>query len=421
MRSYTPSDNRFCCLFVNPWRWLYSSVLFQLVFFLILCVNTLNAQDFEDLRQRYLRLRNTDSKVTEPLKWIVLAKEFEAFSKSKADPDQIAWALFNTSQLYRTLAERSPDKDYRERHTEALVRLIKRYPKHERAPEAFVELAEEALLRDADLDRARALYLRVLRDYPSSEHKSRAELRLKQIIDGSYKKEQQQAIKFAERDESRPLIVLDPGHGGEDFGAKGVGGLLEKDVTLDVALRLEKLLSQWSDVALTRRVDKFMPLQDRTERANQLDADLFISLHTNASPSHLLSGLEVFYLDNTNDAASRRLAERENGVTENGSVSDVSLMVSDLIQNAKLVESIELAHHIEGNILKRLKFDWPDTKSLGVKSGPFYVLVGAHMPCILAEMLFIDHPKDGQLLAERHFRQGLSEGIESGIKQFLKR
>jgi N-acetylmuramoyl-L-alanine amidase len=219
-------------------------------------------------------------------------------------------------------------------------------------------------------------------------------------------------------------VVLDAGHGGEDAGAEGLGGLLEKDVVLDIVLRLEELLQARSDlfVHLTRRGDDFIPLAERTKTANLFKADLFISIHNNASPAGRMQGLETYYLDNTNNEASRKLAERENRFwTDNsGTVqSDLQFMLSDLIQNMKKDDSIALAGFLHRSILQNVRSTYSGVKDLGVKKAPFYVLVGAHMPCVLLELLFIDNEGEGMLLANPEFRQELAKGIYIGINLFL--
>jgi N-acetylmuramoyl-L-alanine amidase len=202
-----------------------------------------------------------------------------------------------------------------------------------------------------------------------------------------------------------------------------VGGLLEKDVTLSVAMELEALLRKDADirVIVTRRNDKFVPLAQRTEIANSSHADLFISLHNNASPQHQLSGLEVFYLDLEGDDASRKLAERENASVQfEGAGGDLSYMLSDLIQHAKVGDSIRLAETIKREALGEVEERWGKFHDLGVKKAPFYVLVGAHMPCVLVEMFFIDNPEEGKRLAQREFRQSLARGLHRGIRHYLK-
>jgi N-acetylmuramoyl-L-alanine amidase len=222
---------------------------------------------------------------------------------------------------------------------------------------------------------------------------------------------------------SRPIeriIVLDPGHGGVDGGAEGYGDLLEKDLTLDLAQRVKSMLEARHPVSvlLTRTKDEFVPLARRTNYANKREAAAFVSLHLNASPSHSLRGLEAYYLDTTDDDASRLLAERENGVPHGGAVDDLSFILSDLIQSGKLEESVELSHALETSVHRSTAAAYLDSKSYGVKKGPFFVLVGAHMPCSLIELFFIDNPSDGAKLATESFRTIVSEGLARGLARF---
>ena len=225
------------------------------------------------------------------------------------------------------------------------------------------------------------------------------------------------------RRKNAPILVIDPGHGGADAGALGLSGEQEKEITLDVARRVKTLLEKKYGyrVYLTREHDLFVPLARRTAFANRKDAASFISLHVNASAAHDADGLEAYYLDNTNDEASRKLAERENGIAHGESLDDLSFMLSDLIQSGKLEDSIILTRSIEGSLKKKIVRHGQGLRSLGVKKGPFFVLVGAHMPCSLIEMFFIDHPHDGQLLRQEQFRSALATGIADGIRSFLER
>jgi N-acetylmuramoyl-L-alanine amidase len=216
-------------------------------------------------------------------------------------------------------------------------------------------------------------------------------------------------------------IVLDPGHGGKDTGAIGVSGLLEKDVVLAVAKKLaEKLRSEMGiEVVLTRENDTFIPLEERTAIANREGADLFISLHTNASPNPQARGIETYYLNNTDDEAARRLAARENG-TSYQNVSDIQLILSDLIQSAKLEDSISLAHHLQSSLIGSTGKRLGGVKDLGVKPALFYVLVGARMPAVLAEMFFISNKSDARWLAGDSNQDNIVEGLFQGIKRFAQ-
>lgn len=220
-----------------------------------------------------------------------------------------------------------------------------------------------------------------------------------------------------------PIIVLDPGHGGGDAGATGSDGQPEKEITLDVARRVRILLEKrfGFNVLLTRGKDEFVPLARRTSYANKKNAAAFISLHVNASQDHDADGLEVYYLDNANDEASRKLAERENGVREGEDLDDLSFMLSDLIQSGKLEDSIVLSRAVESSLKVRAISRAKGIRSLGVKRGPFFVLVGAHMPCTLVEMLFIDNPTDRAMLSKEEFRSALALGVADGIHKFVSK
>jgi N-acetylmuramoyl-L-alanine amidase len=220
-----------------------------------------------------------------------------------------------------------------------------------------------------------------------------------------------------------PIVVLDPGHGGGDSGATGPDGQLEKEITLDVARRVRVLLEKryGFNVLLTRSKDEFVPLARRTSYANKKNAAAFISLHVNASQEHDADGLEVYYLDNANDEASRKLAERENGVREGEYLDDLSFMLSDLIQSGKLEDSIVLSRAVESSLKVRAISRAQGVRSLGVKRGPFFVLVGAHMPCTLIEMLFIDNPTDRAMLSKEEFRSALALGVADGIHKFISK
>jgi N-acetylmuramoyl-L-alanine amidase len=218
-----------------------------------------------------------------------------------------------------------------------------------------------------------------------------------------------------------PVVIIDPGHGGEDLGAEGLHGMVEKDLVLDIANELAKYLRQnlSAVVRFTRDEDVFIPLADRTAFANDYEADVFISLHANASQKKKLSGFEVYYLDNTNDHASKKLAERENRSVLQQVNGDLGFIISDLIQNNKLADSIKLAKDISKSIDHLIIKSWKGSRNLGVKKGPFYVLVGAHMPCVLVELFFIDNKSDGERLANPQFRKDLAYALYIGIEDFL--
>jgi N-acetylmuramoyl-L-alanine amidase len=216
-------------------------------------------------------------------------------------------------------------------------------------------------------------------------------------------------------------IVLDPGHGGRDPGAIGVGGIAEKDLVLSVARKLARKLRQEMgiDVVLTRKDDSFVRLEDRTAIANAENADLFVSLHMNASPSGDARGLETYYLDNTTDEASIRLASRENGTARN-KISDLQFILSDMTQNMKLEDSITLAHRLQGSLVSAMARKMADVRDLGVKKALFYVLVGARMPSVLVEMFFITNKTEGRAMTQENYQDAVVDSLYDGIQKYTQ-
>ena len=224
----------------------------------------------------------------------------------------------------------------------------------------------------------------------------------------------------------RYRIMLDPGHGGSDPGAQGVNGLQEKTVVLAVSKRLaQKLRTRLgADVLLTRTEDVFIPLPERTARANAAKADLFISIHANASPNPETHGIETYYLNNTEDRATIRLAKLENGIRAKQQLpqreDSLSYILSDLIQTGKEEESVALAQSVQTALVNQARTTVPLAHDLGVKKGPFYVLVGAHMPCVLVELAFLTHADEVQRLGSATYQETLAEGLFHGIADFLR-
>ncbi len=215
-------------------------------------------------------------------------------------------------------------------------------------------------------------------------------------------------------------IVSDPGHGGKDPGATGKRGLMEKDIVLDVGLRLRRLVRNrlGANVIMTRESDVFIPLGERTALANSKEADLFVSIHANSSTKAGARGVETYLLGRATDKDAMDTALRENSVAEK-SLDDLQFILTDLLTTAKKDESLRLAHYVQGNIIDRLEPHYRAV-NLGVKQAPFYVLVNATMPSILAEISFISNPEEERLLAGDEYRQMIAEAIFEGIKRYVQ-
>jgi len=215
-------------------------------------------------------------------------------------------------------------------------------------------------------------------------------------------------------------IVIDPGHGGHDAGTIGPNGLEEKDVVLDVAKRLGKLLQTRlrADVIFTRQNDTFIPLETRTAIANQEQADLFVSIHANSSRDEDARGVETYYLNFTSNAASLEVAARENAASDK-SIHELQDVVKKIALKEKIEESREFATDVQRSLHGGLAHKNPEIRDRGVKKAPFVVLIGANMPSILAEISFVSNPTDARKLDTSEYRQRIAESLYKGIAKYV--
>jgi len=216
-------------------------------------------------------------------------------------------------------------------------------------------------------------------------------------------------------------VVIDPGHGGEDPGCIGKKGLQEKQVVLDVAHRLKNLLDRKGDleVILTRESDIFIPLENRTVIANQKEADLYISIHANASRNKKRCGVETFYLNFSQDPSVNEIAARENA-TSTKNISQMKDIITKIVRNSKIVESKELAEKIQINLVDTLSTRYKDVKDLGVKGGPFWVLIGVdNVPSVLVEISHLSNLTEEARLRSPEYRQQVAQGIYEGVIDYL--
>jgi N-acetylmuramoyl-L-alanine amidase len=227
----------------------------------------------------------------------------------------------------------------------------------------------------------------------------------------------QRAAPQASREATR-TIVLDPGHGGTQAGARGPNGLDEATVALSIALRVRRLLARAlpeARVVLTRDSDRAVSLEERSAIANALDAELFVSIHLNASAAASdKGGVSTYVLDTSDDAQALRLAARENGAHERD-VTDLQKLFAGLYRRDQVGRSLELARAVHAATLRGGRRQLPDLADRGVKRAMFYVLVGARMPAVLCEASFITRPEEATALKTDKYRQALAEGIAEGI------
>jgi N-acetylmuramoyl-L-alanine amidase len=216
-------------------------------------------------------------------------------------------------------------------------------------------------------------------------------------------------------------VVLDPGHGGADTGCIGPGGLREKNLVLDVALRLKTLLEERlaTEVVMTRNGDEFVPLEDRTAIANQRGADLFVSIHANSSRSRRVSGVETYYLSLTSSADEREVASRENAGSQKN-IHELEELLRKIALRDFRTESAEFAAQIQTNVFAEMKPHRPRQKNRGVRKAPFIVLIGANMPAVLAEIGFISNPSDEKYFKQEKAKTVLAEALYKGIDQYFR-
>lgn len=217
-------------------------------------------------------------------------------------------------------------------------------------------------------------------------------------------------------------IVIDPGHGGRDFGAPGyLKGVHEKYLVLSIAKRLAKKIEKQlnCEVIMTRTTDIHLTLEERTAIANMNNADLFISIHTNSARDRRAYGLETYFLNLATDDEAIMVAARENA-TSRKNISDLQTILNDLMHNAKVNESSRLAAYVQDAMYAEMKNKYSRIKNKGVKQAPFYVLLGAQMPSILIETSFISNSRECRRLKDPRYQDLLCEGIINGIRKYIR-
>jgi N-acetylmuramoyl-L-alanine amidase len=376
---------------------------------------------YESLKARYMKLRNTDKEIARQAQWREIITDLEAFANSHKNSKNAPVALSQSAAMSLEMYKVLKEKEYLDKAKGSLELILEEFRLSDEADDALIKLSEIYSEDLNDKDSAVAALKRLIKNYPSGDMVEAAQIRLKSLENGPVKEEEEEHGTAADAGQ-KVNVIIDPGHGGEDFGAVGVGGLYEKDVVLDVSHKIKKILEDKYKLKtiLSRHSDVFVPLYERTSTANENNADVFISIHANASEKKNLSGLEIYYLDNTSDKASKKLADRENASMQyEGPEADLRYMLSDLIQDSKLKDSLRLANLLGPTIIGSLKEKGYTLKNHGTKKAPFYVLVGAYMPCILVEIGFIDNADDGQKLADKAFRDQMAEAIADGVSVFL--
>ena len=214
-------------------------------------------------------------------------------------------------------------------------------------------------------------------------------------------------------------IVIDAGHGGHDQGTEGPKGLLEKDLVLDVATRLGRLIEDrmGAEVIYTRSDDSFVPLEQRTALANDKKADLFLSIHANSSPYPRIAGIETYYLNFTDSKEALDVASRENASSQK-SIFELRDIIQKITRHDKAEESKEFAGRVQAALYAFSVHNVAGEKNRGVKRAPFVVLIDANMPSVLAEIGFLSNPREEALLKKPDYRQKLAEALYRGVARY---
>ena len=216
-------------------------------------------------------------------------------------------------------------------------------------------------------------------------------------------------------------IIIDPGHGGKDPGTANTRlKLQEKNIALDIACKLKRLLTQNAGfhVTLTREKDRYISLEERTAIANSRRGDIFVSIHLNSAPNHKARGVETYYLSFTTDPWATRVAAQENAVSEK-SIAELKSLIEKIMQNNKLAESKALAACIQKHLTGTLQQQHRAVADLGVKKAPFYVLAGSDMPSVLVEASFLSHREEANLLKTETYRESIARGLYEGILAYI--
>ncbi|HMD85932.1 MAG TPA: N-acetylmuramoyl-L-alanine amidase [Terriglobia bacterium] len=216
-------------------------------------------------------------------------------------------------------------------------------------------------------------------------------------------------------------IVIDPGHGGHDTGTIGPTGLEEKEVVLDVGLKLKKLLEQNTgcEVVMTRSDDTFIPLEERTAIANEKSADVFVSIHANASRDMSARGIETYYLNFTTSPDALEVAARENATSQEA-VHQLQDLIKKIAMTEKIEESQDFARQVQREVYTRVTKVSGAQRDRGTKKAPFVVLIGANMPSVLAEISFLTNPHDERLLKRSDYREKIAYALYEGILGYVK-
>jgi N-acetylmuramoyl-L-alanine amidase len=394
-------------------RWFFTCVLVW-HFSLPVCAS---ADDYDSIQSQHLTLRNRDPEFLRHQDWLALAEAFVAFARDQKQSRFAAKALFDSGDIYQRLSLASQGNDNnglvgRELRARALylfASVVDQYPDSDLAPLSLYRMrplaknmSEQIQLEDqlhARYPRSREAFL--LRDARQQGESSKTGTNVRQ---------------------SRGVVVLDPGHGGEDFGATHSDGIYEKDLALRLALLLAAELKKIGfDVHLTRRSDIFVPLSERIEFARQKAPNVFVSLHMNSSHSSSTRGIELYIGGKSSDTHTATLVQREEQARDDSrSGSDPALteIIEGIFSDSKTSESQRLARELYIQ-LRELRKQEPRFLVKPVRTADFFVLRENSFPAVLIELLYVSNSEDLELLTDRNIQTFLVRTFAFAIERFI--
>jgi N-acetylmuramoyl-L-alanine amidase len=439
------------------------------VIFFALCLamqgTALAAKPFESAdflyaqaRRLYFNLIDSQAQKAQRNQWLYCIQKFRMVRENYPGSSEAVKALFNIASLYQGMHRTFGDAED--------LNLALTYYQMVEADPSQPQLADDALFQEGEIYRLKGNYIKasivyenIVLNYADGDQAPRARQRLAEVqalaqnqiaqkkqnlhADSATAKMEtpsraptapkpeaparvaqvREPAKRVEKKNAVPLIILDPGHGGKDEGAKGPAGLLEKEINLMVAKEVRRILEDEYHyrVELTRDDDTFIPVQERGGIANEKSASLFVSIHANAAKRLSATGIETYYLGFGSGGRAAETAARENGELVHSVKDDqVQGILASLIGTTKINDSSRLAARVQNRIIRSLSKKYGAVKNLGVKEGPFYVLHDTNMPSILVELGFVTNAQEESRLKNFQYRKGLAQAIAQGIHEFFQ-
>lgn len=382
---------------------------------------------YNQAKKSYYALIGSKSQKAFRHNWINVIEKFKNVWKRYPRGDEAPKALFTVAKLYHRFYLEHKGAENLDQALRYYRKVVLDFTDNPLADDALFQQGNIFLIKKNQA-LAREAFAGVVKNFPRGDQSGLAKKKLLALGPPTHKKNRgrkvkksvrkSKPVKTASREGRKPLIVIDPGHGGKDAGARSKNGLLEKHVNLAISKRLKKILETRYDyqIIMTREDDSFIPLDKRGEIANRENADLFVSIHVNAARREGANGIETYHLGRGSSERARETAARENGDTVYSVPdSEVQRILTDMITNRTMNDSSCLAKAVQKTLTKGIIRNYPTVKDLGVKDGPFYVLHDTKMPSILVEVGFLTNHIEQRRLASFKYLEQLAGHIALGI------